>query len=204
MFSQQTVTTEDGKKVLLKSDGTWQYIKPEISKDTTKSFDFRKAKWGMSKKDIKKTEKAKVVRDDNEVLAYDDKVSGMDVLIGYIFINDKLVRSKYVFLNKHTNKNDYISDFGTIKSSIIQKYGEPKEDEKYWNNDLYKNDYDDWGFAISLGHLSYYTVWETPITKIVLQLTGDNYKIDFGVQYGSVLLKTLEEEKVKEKKLDEF
>jgi hypothetical protein len=201
-LAQQTATTDDGKKVILKKDGTWEYAKEEPKR--TGSFDFRKANWGMSKKQVKATESGKVERDDDEVLAYSGTVSGMDALIAYIFIDSKLVRAKYVFLPQHTNKNDYIVDYKGIKETLTDKYGSPKSDDSYWRNDLYKTDYSEWGFAVSLGHLTYSAEWETESSEISLILSGENYKIHLATEYISKQLKNLEETARQKKKKTEF
>ena len=91
-----------------------------------------------------------------------------------------------------------------MKEILTKKYGKPIEDKQYWKKDLYKNDYQDWGFAISLGHLSYFATWQTNTTDIFLGLYGDNYKINLGVEYESIQLKVLEEKAKEKKALDEF
>jgi hypothetical protein len=201
-FAQQTATTDDGKKVVLKKDGTWEYAKEEPRKSA--SFDFRKATWGMSKKQVKATESGKIVRDDDDVLAYSGTVSGMEALIAYIFTDSKLVRAKYVFLPDHTNKNDYIVDYKNVKETLTDKYGAAKSDDSYWRNDLYKTDYSEWGFAVSLGHLTYSADWETESTEISLILSGENYKINLATEYTSKQFKSLEETARQKKKKNEF
>jgi len=201
-FAQQSATTDDGKNVILKKDGTWEYVKEEPKKTT--SSDFRKVAWGMSKKQVKATESSKVERDDDDVVAYSGTVSGMEALIAYIFTDSKLVRAKYVFLPDHTNKNDYIVDYKNVKETLTDKYGVPKSDDSYWRNDLYKSDYSEWGFAVSLGHLTYSADWETESTEISLILSGENYKIRLVTEYTSKQLKSLEETARQKKKKTEF
>ena len=45
-FSDQRGTSDSGERILLKDNGTWEYIQAEAQKD----FDFRKTYWGMSRK----------------------------------------------------------------------------------------------------------------------------------------------------------
>lgn len=204
MYSQQNAVTDDGRKVILKNDGSWEYLKTDSTKTSSNSFMFRKAKWGLTKKQVKSTEKGKIERDDERILAYDGKISGIDCYIVYIFAYDKLVRARYVFYPTHSNKNDYISDYSTIKTSLIEKYGTPKSDDKYWRNDLYRNDYNDWGFAVSLGHLSYLADWDLETTEINVMLSGENYKFDLVAEYSSKELKYLEKKIIDEQKQSEF
>jgi hypothetical protein len=80
------------------------------------------------------------------------------------------------------------------KKTKMEKYGNPYDEKEYWSDDLYKDDYSKYGFAVSLGHLSYTTEWRSPTTIIFAWLDGDNYKISHGVQYSSIELESLEKE----------
>ena len=50
---------------------------------------------------------------------------------------------------------------------------------------IYKNDIDDYGFAVSLGHLSYSAGWFGNLTDISVYLQGENYEISLIIQYVS-------------------
>jgi hypothetical protein len=128
----------------------------------------------------------------------------MEALIIYNFVNNQLVRARYSFLQKHTNKNDYISDYKAINNALTEKYGNPTSDKEHWGNDLYKDDYDKKGFAVSLGHLKYFAGWETSTTDITSALTGDNYEIRHVTEYVSKKLTALEDQKMKEKNKSDF
>jgi hypothetical protein len=203
-FSQLKATTDDGRRVILKADSTWEFDKETHPKVSSSTSDFRKAKWGMSKKQVKVTESGKIERDDEMVLAYSGKVSDMECLIAYIFADNKLVRAKYVFIPKHSNENDYIVDYKNIKEGLTKKYDAPKSDESYWRNELYKDDYSHWGFAVSLGHLTYSADWETESTEISLVLSGENYHVSLATEYTSKQFKGLEEKAREKKTKDEF
>jgi hypothetical protein len=203
-LAQQKATTDDGRRVILKPDSTWEYEKDILPKASSSSFDFRKAKWGMSKKQVKATESGKIERDDDVVLGYSGRVSDMECFIVYIFTENKLVRTKYVFIPKHSNENDYIVDYKNIKEGLTKKYGSPKSDDSYWRNELYKDDYSHWGFAVSLGHLTYLADWETESSKISLILSGENYKVNLATEYISKQFEGLEEKAVEKKNKDEL
>ncbi|GAH71775.1 unnamed protein product, partial [marine sediment metagenome] len=104
---------------------------------------------------------------------------------------------------KHSNDNLYIDDYEKLKETLTKKYGKPKFDKVTWDDDLYKDDRSHWGFAVSLGHLDYFSSWETSTTYISLRLNGDNYKISLVIAYESRELeewvKRIEEEKAKSK-----
>ncbi len=196
LFADQTAFTNDGKRVLLKDDGTWQLI--EQDKTVSESFDFRKTSWGMTKDQVKNSEPSSPIRDDANALFFKGKISNLDCVYAFVFAKGKLVRSKYAITEEHTNKNDYIDDYNSLKAALTGKYGDPLNDRTNWKNSLYRDDKEEWGFAVSLGHLSYFATWSTPTTEVFLGLLGDNYKVDLVIEYSSIALAGLEELEQKE------
>ncbi|MCP5048343.1 MAG: hypothetical protein GY940_14330 [bacterium] len=161
----------------------------------TFSTNFRKAKWGMSMAQVKKVETQKLKQQSGTVLMYTDTLLDLPVSCLYQFSGEKLTVGAYVFSQKHTNKNDFISDFQRVKKALTKKYGPPmSNNDRLWKNDLYKDDRQQWGFAVSLGHLQFFAFWQTPETRIVLELSGDNYKIKMFLRYDSLKLKTEEKD----------
>ena len=159
-------------------------------------FNFRKTKWGMSKNEVLKSEKIKPTCNScyksqmhDDILLYSSKLLAKNVTIEYGFINGQLVAASYMLAEKHTNKNDYISDLKQFKKALINKYGKPDKDVMRWKNDLYKDRPQDWGLAVSVGHLGYLSEWFEPKTDIHLYLNGDNFKVICGIWYESVLHK---------------
>ncbi|MEZ5107270.1 MAG: hypothetical protein R2757_22385 [Draconibacterium sp.] len=53
----------------------------------------------------------------------------MEMMIGYLFANDKLTTGKYLVIEDHSNKNDYINESNKLKDLLNEKYGLPKKDE---------------------------------------------------------------------------
>ena len=49
-----------------------------------------------------------------EYFVYSTNVASLDALVGYYFVEDKLYSAKYLFQEKHSNRNDFISDFNKI------------------------------------------------------------------------------------------
>jgi hypothetical protein len=165
-------------------------------------YDFRKTNWGMSVKQVKEIEDAKLDIESDTTLGYSNiKIDGKNFICVYFFLEDKLYRSGYGFLEKHSNDNFYIDDYENLKGILTKKYGKPVLDKIIWKNDLFKNKQQDWGTAISIGHLEYFSSWETITTYINLGLNGDNYKISLTLGYYSKELeewvKKIEEEKAK-------
>jgi hypothetical protein len=198
---KEAITT-DGIKVILKDNGTWiEQKKTENQKQdkTQNEFDFRNTKWGMSKEQVKKTESSEIIEEDTDSIIYNDIVSHMPVMVIYIFVDDKLVRSKYIFNVDHTNKNDYINDYEKLQELLVSIYGNKFKKQILWINDLYKDYYDQWGFAVSMGHLAYSSQWVNQASKILLFLSGDNFQISLVIEYQSKLLEKLDEEFAKKK-----
>ena len=102
-------------------------------------YDFRKTNWGMSKEQVKTTEDKKPVFEDNTMLSYEVTISEKDFECAYLFLEDKLYGSGYLFSGEHTNKNLYIDDYEELKEILTKEYGKPKIDKVTWKNDLFKN-----------------------------------------------------------------
>jgi len=100
-------------------------------------------------------------------------------------IEGEIEQDKFIEIGEYTNENEneYINDYDKLKELLIKKYGEPKEDKKYWYNDSHQDDYQERGRAISIGHLAYQSGWELDNTEIYLMLKGDNDKIYLGIIY---------------------
>ena len=102
-------------------------------------YDFRKTNWGMSKEQVKATEDKKPDFEDNTMLSYEVTISEKDFECAYLFLEDKLYGSGYLFFGEHTNKNLYIDDYEELKEILTKEYGKPKIDKATWKNDLLKN-----------------------------------------------------------------
>lgn len=163
-------------------------------------FDFRKTTWGMSIEQVKATEDAKLDIEGDSELGYSGiKINGKDFICVYFFLEDKLYRSGYGLLGKHSNDNLYINDYENLKEALTKKYGKPRFDKVTWRNDLFKDSRQDWGTAISIGHLEYFSSWETSTTYINLGLNGDNYKISLTFGYYSRELEEWADKIIEEK-----
>ncbi len=154
-----------------------------FEKNKSEGNDFRVAKWGESKESIMKKEGKADVANNKDIYLFSDFVAGKSCDVAYIFTNNKLSMAKYIFKPDHTNKNDYIKDYRELVSLLSEKYGETSYDAPEWHNTLYKDNYEDYGFAVSLGHLSYSAGWVGQTTDIMIVLYGENYNINLVVQY---------------------
>lgn len=155
--------------------------------------DFRQTHWGMTKAEVRAVEKNKPRADaeDDTYLVYRDSVEDLNCLVGYLFINDQLVRALYVVDQNHADPIGYLSDYQHLRRALTEKYGQPAKDDEVWSNDLYKDKPQEYGKAVAAGHLKRFTVWETDTTEINIFLTGKNSKIDLSVDYSSTRLADL-------------
>jgi hypothetical protein len=163
--------------------------------------DYRNADWGMSRADVIHLEGREPDQTRGDIIGYNATIAGLKVLAGYVFADDQLVRGKYVLLERHTNKNQYIADFEKLADLLSEKYGESKK-EVYWKNNLYRDDADRHGMAISAGHVTVTHRWNTERTNIILGISGDNFEISVGLEYTSKSLGHLEDEATQKKTLD--
>jgi hypothetical protein len=88
-------------------------------------YDFRKTRWGMTKQEVIKSEKSKAASDEPDSLIYATKILGLDAVLLYEFINDKLMGSGYIITEKYSNENKYIEEYNDIVAALKKKYGKP-------------------------------------------------------------------------------
>ena len=188
---------DDGRKVVLNEDGTWVYHKDVVTSAEEGSRGFRKLSWGAHRLDVKQSEPSVAWLEGDGYLGFESALGGNECLVVFVFLNDMLVRGKYVFSQKFANDNTYLSKFDEFKDMLQKKYGVPDSDNEYWLNDLYQDDYQSWGTAVSAGHMSRFTMWVDGATKVCLSLTGEGYQCDLSIEYSSIEYEA-EESKYKE------
>jgi hypothetical protein len=189
-----------------------------ISAQTTREPDFRKVTWGMTQAEVLATEPdrpAEVLHSKGEVIVRYDAVRAPELTgrLIYIFVDDKLVRAKYVSSAEHAEQNDFIADFRAAEPILMEKYGKPTAERAVWEDDLYQQErlpYLDQdralpadilpsdqhaGLSISLGNLRLITQRRNARTKITHALTGGDSRIVHQIEYRSVELEALERPK---------
>ncbi len=167
-------------------------------------FTFRKTNWGMSRDSVRNAEEQKPYKEDDSDLLYVTTVADRKMLVGYFFSSSGLAQARYALLEEHSNKNDYISDYESLKEKLSEKYGRPESDETNWKNDLFKDKPDDYGTAVSVGHLGFRDTWQSKTTEITLKLYGDNYEIHLTTNYFSKIFGPGFLREQQEKHQDEF
>ncbi len=156
----------------------------ESQEDAQKHF--RKAQWGMTQEQVVRLEGNPAAREnpgDFYVMRYWDSIKNMSCWIDYLFKDDKLTKARYIFLVKHEYKSQYFGDYKKAKDFLTEVHGQSPLTNINWLNPTYKEDYSNWGLAVSLGHLEYSAIWDTPETGIVLRLFGENNEIKLVAEY---------------------
>jgi hypothetical protein len=155
---------------------------------TSNGFTFRKVQWGMNKDQIVQAEGKKPDKiEHNDLYVYKNiSINSISSDILYVFNSQNQLCEVVLFSREsHVNKNAYIDDYDRMVNTITTKYGASVTNTPNWKNDLYKDDPQDWGMAVSCGHLSYLASWKLSDTTIDTLLTGDNFKIDLTVLFNS-------------------
>lgn len=156
------------------------------NEDDDKVYDFQHSNWGMTREEVIKQEDSLELTDfENLLISNTTSILSEDAKLIFAFENDKLINGMILFDIEHTNENLYIDDYDRVKEALIEKYGTTTDEKQVWKDDLYKDDPDDWGFAISLGDLFYMSTWEISDSYVNLLLQGDNYSISMSILYRS-------------------
>lgn len=173
---------------------------------SAQTSDFRNVSWGMDRAQVIATEgtaPSEVRELSGETVArYESaRLAGLDCRVVYIFAKDKLVRTKYVFQQEHTDKDDFLADFTMLDAFLIGTMDHPSEQKVSWRDETYKTDPKRYGEAVSLGHLLYSTQWKSARTIVTHALSGENGAIVHEIEYVSVDLEASEDQVAKEQKV---
>jgi hypothetical protein len=148
---------------------------------------FDEMHWGVSKKHILEMEGKPSSQErakGQDTMRYIQKVINMDCAIEYIFAANALKKTKFSFLNTYPgDKNAYLDDYRRIKDALVQKFGRPVEENMNWLDSSYRDDFSNWGEAITLGHLVLNSRWLTPRTQIRASLGGADERVNLVVEY---------------------
>lgn len=150
--------------------------------------DFRNSNWGMTMDEVKKCESEDLAMEIDRGLLYYTEIAGLEgALLYYFDFDEKLYKAQYLLGGEHTSENSYLSAYESLVSALKEKYGDPTEEKTIWEDDLYKDNPNDWEIAISLGDMRMYTKWDTSTTNIRIEIRGGyDSNISVEVFYDSV------------------
>jgi len=204
-------TTENGKKVILQDDGRWRFSETEsptakndplLSTDdeadksrvhlvelikNDAKYDFRKVRWGMSKKEVVAAEDARLVTNSGDTLMYEMQFLGYNCSVLYQFSKGTLLSALFLIKQSHVDPALFFKDYDELKKYLAPIYGNPLSDKYEWKNDIYKTDKSKWGFAVSIGFLVCRTEWHSNRTRIELKINGGNHQISTEIAYSSLV-----------------
>jgi hypothetical protein len=167
------------------------------------NYDFRFTRWGMTPEEVTASEsKLDPIEKGGNLIKYKTQILGKNVELVYLFAQNKLIGSSYKLEDNYLNSQHFITTYQKLKAALAQKYGPAQKDEIIWSNDAYRNVNNKRGLALSLGHVKYLAIWETPDTTITCSLKEENFYVNCSVEYSSKQLSALQQEIKKEDKMD--
>ncbi len=148
--------------------------------------DFRGQRWGQTMGEVARSERATLELKDASALYYRTQVAGLSCYLVYVFDKDrKLYQAGYIIDPHRTNLNRYFSDYQKLYDLLAAEYGKPVENRVIWLDNTFRGHPESYGTAVSLGHLSRQSAWQTPATLIRLRLWGANHEVNLGVGFFS-------------------
>ena len=158
---------------------------------------FRHARWGMSERQVRDTERDEPELISPDVIAYAREIAGLPCDAFFVFTSNQLVRGKYFFTTRSLDDQQYIADFQAVKALLVEKYGDASrrddsEDDTHWEDRLDRVEPEGWGAAIRAGQLSLLAEWLLPETRLTLSLRSEDHQIHFAIDYISRELEALE------------
>ena len=169
----------------------------------SENYTFRYTRWGMTAEEVIASESMlDPIQKSEHIIKYKTQVLGKNVELVYLFFQNQLTGSSYQLDENYLNSKHFITSYRKFKSALTRKYGPAKVEQTNWQNDALRNISSKKGLALSLGHVEYFSSWETPSTTISCSLKEDNYYILSSVIYRSKEFSVLQQESKKEDELD--
>jgi hypothetical protein len=169
----------------------------------SENYTFRNTRWGMTAEEVIAAESKLVPIEKNEnMIKYKTRVLGKNVELVYLFSQNQLAGSSYQIDENYLNSEHFLTSYRKFKAALTRKYGPAKVDQTNWQNDALRYSSSKKGLALSLGHVEYLSLWETPITTISCSLKEENYYILSSVVYRSKEFSMPQPESKKEDELD--
>jgi hypothetical protein len=143
---------------------------------------YKGAKWGMNKEEVKKAFSDMIFKEDPDGTQYFlSEIANEKVMVGFLFVNDKLYKALIMAQIATSNNSTYINAFNKFEELLTQKYGKPKQKIRNGSTNQFMDD----AMAISTGVGGYADTWMTPESTIMLMLKGDNYRLSLAIMYQS-------------------
>ncbi len=164
--------TESGRRVLLYDDQRWEYDAPDI----------RELYWGMTKEQVKAAEPVRLIEDENTMLAFQVEAYSMVGMMFLEFDQGGLDMVGYLFVEHHSDYDQYIRDYESLTAELTREYGEPDNHTEIWRNDAADIPERGLGEAFIEGDVELRTEWYTDRGNTACGLTNEEHL--FGLLVG--------------------
>jgi len=157
------------------------------------SGDFRNAKWGMTKDEVKASEKLPISDELPEAVTYVSELGGKPAIIGYVFNEEgQLIRAGYLVEDEQISPQDYVAAFEKAKKDLGVRLGMPSTDRMLWTSGVQDvTDPEKFGEATCEGKMRYIAGWADERTAVNLTLDGYEGKCRLAAMYDSIDLYVL-------------
>lgn len=181
--SNEQKPKEQNDNLPTRSEGVNNEKAEIVDPEVVKIYDFRRAKWGMSKEEVMESELLEPELKSDNTLDYSVIIMNIQTQIGYTFKDNELIRAGFFFLTKPETKNEYIDNYLKIKEDLIKVNGEPVIDTIKQKNPSEKIEPSNMGQTICDGDVIYASQWDLPATAIQLVLRGESSECILTILY---------------------
>lgn len=141
------------------------------------NYDFRKTFWGMTRSEVKLSENAYPLGDNESHVIYEDEFLHLESKVGFHFMNDRLIEAGYAFSEVYSDLALYIREYERVKLNLCQYYGKPVLQKDYsapcHSNSCYNNQ--------DKNVEMYIVQWLSSRSIIRLLFISDKSSTEFGV-----------------------
>jgi len=152
----------------------------------TTGFDFRDNHWGNSRAAVKLAESRPPVREDDLLLVYPAKVEGIDCVLVYMFLADRLCAGFYQLSDYRNDNNEYFDDLDGVKDKLVTGLGNPEVENWNWADDPFERSRDLWGDSLGFGLVAVDAGWVTERSIVSYRLSGGNFSGDLLLMYADL------------------
>ena len=138
----QTIELKNGKKVVIKSDFTWEYYKPPVKKTVVV---FKDLKFNSTLSQFNQVYAAKkdVIKSwpNDGVYYFDDSFCNEPATLFFYFMQDQFYHGEVIFKIKPAIDEIVLNKYNSVKKVMISLYGQPANDGKLYSEWLIDNNY---------------------------------------------------------------
>lgn len=166
-------------------EGKYAFVLGLVKTDSDKPH-FRKSRWGDSMTQVISVEgKENFTPDYPNLYSFKTSIAGLSCYAAFDFVDNKLVRGRYKFMEQYTNNHQHIKYYEKLVNLLTSKYGQPDSEETEYRDDTPRvlKDKTRAAMALQTGYLTYYTRWSTLDTAILCTLYSVDDEIYMSIMY---------------------